>query len=852
MKLLSCVIQGFGKFKSVKIDFNEGLTCICEDNGYGKTTLAAFLKAMFYGMDSSTKKSKFNDRTHYLPFDSGAYGGVVIFEYGGIKYRIKRTFDSSSSTKDTYELSADRDNAPFLADPIGEKIFGIDRDSFERTIFITSQEIDLNSTDSIKTKLNNFVEGTSDDTNLQQAIKKLEGRAKDYSYKSGKGGLIYEEKCRADKIRSEIANRDKISASLQGKYTRLNDLDRQIADLGHAVSAAQTENTLRADWEHYDELVGNVNAAAEGYNGILDRYPYGVPEVADISDARKAIAACETECAVLEKKTFTEQDEADLAALTAKFQPAPPNEKQLDLVSADVHAVQDADVAIAGLMARTPTETETALKKRFDGRLPEDSALEALGTYEAQYKEADEAYSTAPDVLAASAGAKFGKFNIMLLIIAAVVLVAGIGVCFAQLIAGIVLIVVGLIVAVLDCFLYLNKKSSSQHSAGALNASKLSYKDKRDEAANRIGAIIMPYGYSFEGGVLFGASSFKKDFNMYLEYAKEDAVRTGEIRTNQQSRETKAATLRLFFRRYGIEGDAFADNLAAIRDQINRYNTLRERRNSSQKSEESTRDSMQKHFGFACDFCNRYGLPSDTVENIKEALAEAEEDSRRFSGYKEAYQNAAAKANDFKAHKNLVSRPEGISVDIEELNAEISSVSKERSQLALEINSAEKDIETKQSLNNDLEESTAKIARYSANYDIIVKTRDALKAADDRLKDKYANPISGSFAAYENALRKSTGEKIYMTRDLTVRFEHAGEERGEEYLSSGQRAACALCYRLAILDNMYSGEKPFLILDDPFSTMDAAHFASSKALLLDLSRTFQIIYLTCHESRMII
>ena len=49
MKLLSCYIENYGKISATTFDFNEGLTAFCEKNGYGKTTLASFVKAMFYG-----------------------------------------------------------------------------------------------------------------------------------------------------------------------------------------------------------------------------------------------------------------------------------------------------------------------------------------------------------------------------------------------------------------------------------------------------------------------------------------------------------------------------------------------------------------------------------------------------------------------------------------------------------------------------------------------------------------------------------------------------------------------------------------------------------------------------------
>ena len=50
MRLLRCHIENFGVLSGFDYEFESGLTVICRENGFGKSTLAAFLKAMFYGL----------------------------------------------------------------------------------------------------------------------------------------------------------------------------------------------------------------------------------------------------------------------------------------------------------------------------------------------------------------------------------------------------------------------------------------------------------------------------------------------------------------------------------------------------------------------------------------------------------------------------------------------------------------------------------------------------------------------------------------------------------------------------------------------------------------------------------
>ena len=85
MRLLSCYIENFGNIKQREYDFGAGITACCENNGYGKTTLASFLKAMFYGMKPTTARDKeVGERKRFYPFEGGKFGGNVTFEHGEI------------------------------------------------------------------------------------------------------------------------------------------------------------------------------------------------------------------------------------------------------------------------------------------------------------------------------------------------------------------------------------------------------------------------------------------------------------------------------------------------------------------------------------------------------------------------------------------------------------------------------------------------------------------------------------------------------------------------------------------------------------------------------------------------
>ena len=130
MKLINCRIDAFGKLKSVQFELSEGLNTFCFENGWGKTTLAAFIRAMFYGLRSERSNAKdTGERAKYRPFVGGAFGGSLKFEHGGDIYTVQRTFDESRESRDRVEVYLNGRSAPELREDLGKSIFGIDEQS---------------------------------------------------------------------------------------------------------------------------------------------------------------------------------------------------------------------------------------------------------------------------------------------------------------------------------------------------------------------------------------------------------------------------------------------------------------------------------------------------------------------------------------------------------------------------------------------------------------------------------------------------------------------------------------------------------------------------------------------------
>ena len=212
MKLKRCYIENFGKLQQFEYEFSEGLNVINKLNGWGKTTFATFIKAMFYGFDTSNKRAiSENERRKYYPWQGGKFGGNLEFEINGEIYEIERFFGIKDK-EDTFKLYNKATNCESNAysSNIGEEIFKIDRQAYERSTYISGQEISVEINDSLSAKLSNILESDNDINSSEEAIERITTIMKEYK-KTGNKGQINEIETRKETLR-ERRKREKEEA----------------------------------------------------------------------------------------------------------------------------------------------------------------------------------------------------------------------------------------------------------------------------------------------------------------------------------------------------------------------------------------------------------------------------------------------------------------------------------------------------------------------------------------------------------------------------------------------------------------------------------------------------------------
>lgn len=335
MKLLDCYIEGFGKFSRQSFSFAESGQ-YCTANGWGKSTLAAFIRVMFYGFAGERRQDELsNERKRYAPWQGGGYGGELSFQARGKSYRISRSFGINQG-KDVFELRdwASNQISRDFTDRIGEELFQIDARSFARTLFIAQNDAkSMETTPLIQAKIGRISEDTADLGGYDSAIEKLTKKLAELNGRSP-AALLPALKNQMTALAEEI----KSGAALERRETAL--LQTQAEQKKRRVQLRQEMEADRAEKEKQLIKAAARRARQTAYELTEEeaahlarlrlRFAAGRPERAEIERALAAereIALLQSELAL---RQMTEAEQARLLKYEKIFTRGWPTEPELE------------------------------------------------------------------------------------------------------------------------------------------------------------------------------------------------------------------------------------------------------------------------------------------------------------------------------------------------------------------------------------------------------------------------------------------------------------------------------------------------------------------------------------------
>ena len=842
MKLLTYHIENYGKIQNADGSFQEGLTCICEANGFGKTTLASFLKAMFYGLPTYKSTSKFNERQHFYPFNGGKFGGNVTFEWEGKVYKIERFFDEKTGVQDSVAMYCNGSLCTGFGEEIGKGIFGLDEASFKKTVFITLDELDIASTHSINEKLNHSVQSIDgEDVKYEKALEILEKAKKRLKAGRGNNDLISATQEEIRSLQEEIRNLTDMGESLRKEYRERERLMQEIAETEEQEKFFRERKLLAQKWETFDEKRESLEKTKAELCFLKEKYPLGRPSEEERQILASAVSDRERLQGQLSVTAFGAEKEEKLSALEEKFACGKPSEERLDEMQGKITRLGKLSE-----QAKTGYEfsaQEEELLKKFKNNEPSKEGLNATKTLVEKYKKKENERNALSSAITAVMPTQKGKGNKGALALFALLTAVGVGVLFVHTIAGGILLGLGAIGVVAT--LLLKGGKTPAENALSVNVQLATLNGELTTLAQKIHGYTVPYGY-YTGNALVDFGDLERDFSAYQALLTTIEKKDGE----RAKAETEADMLRKetekFLLDYGENSENLQIGLNRLSFALQEYERLLLEKENAEKNTADAKAKLQFSERKIAEILQKYGLGADAV--TQSGLSELDFDCKRYEELRKSAEEKTKDLEEYRDKNALTERTENAETDVD-LNGKLSELRRALANCDKLIAETERETEKLPDKETELTLARERLDIYKKKHDLLDRTMKALKGAEQSLKDKHITPIRERFSYYAQVLEKILDEKVEMDQDFCVKFERGGQTRSDKHLSAGERSLCALCMRLALVDNMYETEKPFIIMDDPFVHLDEKHLKRALELLKTLSQDKQILYFCCHRSR---
>ena len=869
MKLISCHVENFGGLYRYDLEFEPGLTVIQAENGFGKTTLAEFIRTMFYGFPRKSPRS-LGKRQKYRPWNGKKCGGSLTFSHNGKNYRLERTFGATprGDSFNLMDLETGQRSTDFTED-IGLEIFGLDADSFERSTYLPqSREQGPLSTDSIRAKLGGLVEDEQDVGGYEKAMKRLHDcRSELIPYTAAATrGSVAEAGRQITAIQQALDRAEDCAVQLEntaGEMARLEEdqarTAREIEDVRTRLTAATEAAARLAYRQQLARLEGEARQTAAELAALKGQYPKGLPtreeleELSDAVDRRTRLTATPLTAADENAQRYVEENQS-------RFGGGTPTEGEITRMRQTCDDYRSLSAQVEG--CTLTAEDAAGLQQAQAFLAPGIPGEEVLLRHAVAGEEAERLRRENLKLAAQSGGAvpaEKGKISTPVLLLAAlgaVAVTAGI-ILFATSMTALGGGALGLGLVSLLAAGYLSLRTAMNRQSPGMNTGVQAMIRENEARAAQLEENIRAF-----------TSLYTPDAPMEaLRRIREQTQRLHILTQRQEelSRRREALTAQMdgcndslkdFFTRYfptGYSGSGY-DLLARLQRESDAWErALCQLEDRDERLERHHRETQA--VAEVLGRCReRYGL----MPRTREQVLRIRDDARRMAELEPAAALLARQVAEFSdAHAdaltdpapggaedpNLLRRRERELLDGYTARGEaLLRLGQQRRRLREEADRAPE-------LRDQLAQWQEKREADRERAAVLDDTMAFLEQARTELALAYMGPIRESFAGL---MARMTGEeqgRILVTPELEVRLDRDGESRELAYFSAGQTDLVMLCMRLALVDALFREAKPFVILDDPFVNLDDERTREALGLLRDLSRDRQIIYMTCHSSR---
>ncbi|MBQ8310200.1 MAG: AAA family ATPase [Clostridia bacterium] len=860
MRLIRLHAENFGALQDYRMEFCDTLNVLHKENGWGKSTLAVFVKAMLYGLPATSKRSlDENERKKYTPWQGGAFGGSLEFESDKGRFRVERFFGAKESgdTFALYDLTTNKPSNTYT-EALGEELFGIDADGFERTVYLSQRDAQpKGENNSITAKLGNLLDDVDDVGNFDDAMAALDKRRKHYVL-TGNRGRIAELETERNEKRAEVERLVRTRDAMEALEAERTALLRQIRTAEEALERVRTDVHRAGRLRERDVLLEQKQQMLseleqlEEQRKVFERSLGGNhPTDRELSDQRRLSEALRDAKARLDALPAP-----DALVVTAEILPRETVETLPDDALLTKLTVEN--TRLQNLCHRE--ESLLTVKKAMTGegerKFPTQEQLDAAF---ASVERAKKLHADADALLTSSPKKSGAPIFSLLLGILAILLIAAAFLPMLDAPLDALSIAVGCAVGALAIILFIASVTKNKRHIADINAHAAALRRDAEERLTQVRALLSAHGFPTDRDPIRALTELSLLAHRRRDDLQKATQLDGELKEIKVQIDRSLLFLQTTLRFYGItlpRKNDYRDEIEALRRDVDAIRRAKEEKSARTKARTQAELEWTTLKQQILPFLKRYDPERKmSASECLNTVAAWETEYRRLG--QEIKQKTAA-LNAFLAEKN----PDAIAQTAEVLDYDTLIAEEKRLQETLSTQKSRKtelshrmerlamDADRIPDLEEQLIALNEEIAEAKANSTTIANTARMLEEAKTALSTRYLDDMQKSFQRFLAVLTEGDVPESVMDASFDVSLRKSGKTRSMESFSRGWRDAVQFCVRLSLADALFKdGERPFLLLDDPFVNLDDSRLSAAKHLVVTLSKNYQIIYMVCHADR---
>lgn len=265
-------IVAFGGLKNVTLTPSEGVNLVFAANGKGKSTVASFIKYIFYGFANTRQQTVLgNERAMYMPWDANFVEGSVTLSCEKGRFCVSRSYGKGSrESVGVTDCSTGKRVYEGLVP--GVVFFGVSEDTYVKTAFLYSLRSYRNGDPALAQQIENIMFTADEMTSYDKAASKLSEARTAIANRQNRGllpSVLAQLRGVENELYNATRNNDEINsltAALKEKRAKIAERDSRKAELD-----AELDNIERFDSRRVLDELDKFREEAEQARAELEK-----------------------------------------------------------------------------------------------------------------------------------------------------------------------------------------------------------------------------------------------------------------------------------------------------------------------------------------------------------------------------------------------------------------------------------------------------------------------------------------------------------------------------------------------------------------------------------------------------